>query len=97
MTDAAEVVDALIDTLNENRIDGFAEWREVGPQEWSRRSGRRSTAATAYFEIVVPGGDTEAVHAIAERETVVPPVFDDGAAADRAREIALDRDLGVTP
>lgn len=94
MSTPTEAADALLDVLNEHELDGCGPWREVGPEEWSRIAARRD-GATAYLEIVAPGTEPEAMHLVADREPVETPTFDDGAAADRARETALDVELGV--
>lgn len=91
MSDTAEAVDALLDAINEHQLDGYGPWREVGPQEWERANGR---LAAAYVEITLPGGDSEAAHLVADPEDA-RPVFDPGAAADRARDAAIDRQNGV--
>lgn len=97
MSSPQDAADALLETLKENTLDGFEPWREVGPKEWVDHA-KNSATATAYLEIVDPReGDVEMIHAVADRAPVERPVFDDGAAADRAREIELDRELGVTP
>lgn len=93
MSDAVEAADAVIDVINEHQLDGFGPWREVGPEEWMRR-GYGQGSATAYFEINVPGGESEIVHMIADRIVdAARPVFDPGAAADRARDTAIAEQL----
>lgn len=96
MSHAADALDALIDTLNEHQLDGFGPWRETGPAEWEKAFNEKS-CATASFEIVVPRQDPELAFLVADPEaTNDRPVFDEGAAADRARDVALDDELGVT-
>ncbi|WP_343466309.1 hypothetical protein AAI421_17920 [Rhodococcus aetherivorans] len=93
MSDATEAADAVIGTFDEHQIDGFGPWREVGPEEWSRHTGP-APAATAYFEINVPGAESEIVHMVADRLVDdARPVFDPGAAADRARDAAIAEQL----
>ncbi len=94
MSDAVEAADAVIGTFDEHQLDGFGPWREVGPEEWSRCSSRRGEHATAYFEINVPGAESEIVHMLADRLVDdARPVFDPGAAADRARDKAIAEQL----
>lgn len=94
MSDSAEAADAAIDVINEHQIDGFGPWREVGPEEWTRCAYRHGQHATAYFEINVPGGESEIVHMLADRLVDdARPVFDPGAAADRARDTTIAEQL----
>ena len=93
-----EILDSVLDVINEMpNVDGHGAWREVGPLEWQRIC-EKHTHAVAYIEISTPGDEIEIAHLVADPDPEAnKPVFDDGAAADRAREIALDCSLGVTP
>ncbi|KXF56176.1 hypothetical protein AXA44_02780 [Rhodococcus sp. SC4] len=97
MSDSAELVDSMLDAINEaGQLDGYSVWTEVGPERWAQ-SGAQG-AATAYIEIVTPGEKlAECAHLIAFPMPTEKPVFDDGAAADRARDAQVDRENGVTP
>ncbi|NKU91719.1 hypothetical protein [Prescottella equi] len=89
--DIDEALDDLLDALP--AVDGFFPWREVGPEEWQRA---HSTHATAYLEVVSPRGESTAAHLVAPPDyTPNLPQFDDGAAADRAHDAAVDDQNGV--
>ncbi|NKU16278.1 hypothetical protein GS928_24890 [Rhodococcus hoagii] len=63
------------------------------PREWQRA---HSTHATAYLEVVSPRGESTAAHLVAPPDyTPNLPQFDDGAAADRAHDAAVDQQNGV--
>lgn len=90
-----EIVYAAAENLE--RAEGFGAWRVVTPARWvAPESNRR---ATAYIELTVPGVGQATAHLVADREHVehALPVFDDGAAADRAYDAMVDRANGVTP
>lgn len=95
MSDSAEILDDLLDAINDaGPLDGFSMWTEVGPDRWSEASAKG--AATAYVEIVTPGEElAECAHLIAFPMPIEPPKFDDGAAADRAHDTQVDREIGV--
>lgn len=96
MSDATEAADAVIDVINEHQIDGFGPWREVGPNEWTNKADGRSceSYAFAYVEIIATAGEPEQIHMIADRLVDdARPVFDPGAAADRARDTAIAEQL----
>ena len=97
MSDSAEILDDLLDAINDaGQLDGYSVWTEVGPERWSEAGSQG--AATAYLEIVTPGEElAERAHLIAFPMPVDPPKFDDGAAADRAHDAQVDREIGVTP
>ncbi|MBM4468196.1 hypothetical protein GS504_24245 [Rhodococcus hoagii] len=84
-----EALDELLEALPQ--LDGFEPWCEVGPEQWQRSHGSH---ATAYIEFTGPGSDSTAAHLIA-LPTNPTPVFDDGAAADRAHDAAVDQQNGV--
>ncbi|MBM4592263.1 hypothetical protein LRM64_10175 [Prescottella equi] len=87
--DIDEALDDLLDALPP--VEGFEPWREVGPEEWF---AARRTHLTAALEIVPPNGEPTAAHLIALPTNTIP-VFDDGAAADRAHDAAVDQQNGV--
>ncbi|MFF2026597.1 hypothetical protein [Rhodococcus koreensis] len=95
MSDSSEILDALLDAINDaGQLDGYSVWTEVGPERWTEAGAQG--AATAYFEIVTPGEElSERAHLIAFPMPAEKPEFDDGAAADRARDAAVDRENGV--
>lgn len=98
MSDTTEVADAAIDSINEHQIDGFGPWREVGPNEWTNKadSPDHGSYVFAYIEITAGAGESEQIHMIADRLVDdARPVFDPGAAADRARDAQVDRENGV--
>ncbi|NKV19229.1 hypothetical protein GS913_06535 [Rhodococcus hoagii] len=89
---APDALDALDDVLEAlPQIDGFEPWRQVGPRE---HTDSFRTHATAYVEITAPGHESAVEHLIA-LPTNPTPVFDDGAAADRAHDAAVDQQNGV--
>ena len=98
MSAPGEVLDATLDAINAlSDVDGFGPWREVGPIEWQRIC-EKHTHATAYIEISTSGDAIEIAHLVADPNPEADrPQFDSGAAADRARDIALDCSLEVTP
>jgi hypothetical protein len=96
MSDSSEMIlDALLDAINDaGQLEGYSVWCEVGPERWTEAGAQG--AATAYFEIVTPGEKlSERAHLIAFPMPVEQPKFDDGAAADRAHDAAVDRANGV--
>ena len=87
---------AYVAAENLDRAEGFGAWRVVTPARWKApESDRRARAS---IEILLPGTCAIATaHLVADREPVEHslPVFDDGAAADRAHDAEIDRQNGV--
>lgn len=89
-----EIVQTAAESLEQ--LDGFGPWCVISSRRFSALAlGHRDEYALVYFEASI-GGEWSTQYLAAERLADPDrPVFDPGAAADRAREAAIDRQNGV--
>ncbi|NIL77669.1 hypothetical protein [Rhodococcus sp. B10] len=99
MTTAPEdTVDGYLRDLAEQIIDDLG--TEPGHHEWTVATAEahyeatQKSACTVYIEIELPD-DRGQLHLVAHPLPQSNPVFDDGAAADRARDRQIDIENGV--
>ncbi|WP_213573308.1 hypothetical protein [Rhodococcus sp. USK13] len=86
-----EILSDLLDALNDaGQLDGYSVWCETDWGRWTKALDE--SVATARLSIRTPGGASEVAYLIAHPIESDP---DDGAAADRARDAAIDQQNGV--
>ncbi|WP_027500830.1 hypothetical protein [Rhodococcus sp. UNC363MFTsu5.1] len=85
---------ALTAAENLGQLDGHEGWRPVAADQHAVAHQRG--ISNAYIEVVDrETGETGQVYLYARRKPTGPPVFDDGAAADRAHDAAVADELGA--
>lgn len=93
---AEEIVRKLADALDAiESPPNYGPWQVVSDDRWTRAA--EQGWATGYIEIITPDAGefspSEGLYFAAEPDKIPAPEFDDGLAADHARDLAIDREL----
>lgn len=96
VTAAEEIVRKLADALGAiESPPNYGPWRVVSPDRWEASAGQGW--ATGYIEIITPDAGefspADLLYFAAEPDKIPAPEFDDGMAADHARDLAIDREV----